>query len=456
MRYEDWIESRSRTDEPEGITETNLNAALFPHQRDLVSWALGRARAAIFADTGLGKTLIQMSWADVVAKRGRVLVLAPLAVAEQTVREARRFGIESAYRREDQGDHITVTNYEMMDRFDAGSFVGVVLDESSILKSFTGRTRNALIESFQRTPFRLACTATPAPNDFTELGNHAEFLGVRSRVEMLAEYFVHDGGATQDWRLKGHARSAFWRWVVSWAALVKRPSDLGYSDEGFALPPLTHEELVISIDHADAREVGRLFLDDARTLTDQRDTRKATRQARVDAIARAITSEPNEPALVWGEYNAECDAITASIPGAVQVSGSDTPDEKARKLLAFADGEIRVLITKPSIAGFGLNWQHCARVYFVGASHSYEQTYQAIRRCWRFGQKREVIVRTCVAETERAVISNLRRKHEDAEEMSRQMLEHVSQAAYATGSGARRQWNEYEPKMTMEVPGWLR
>lgn len=358
MRYEDWIESRSRTDEPEGIAETNLNAALFPHQRDLVSWALGRARAAIFADTGLGKTLIQMSWADVVAKRGRVLVLAPLAVAEQTVREARRFGIESAYRREDQGDRIIVTNYEMMDRFDAGSFVGVVLDESSILKSFTGRTRNALVESFQRTPFRLACTATPAPNDFTELGNHAEFLGVRSRVEMLAEYFVHDGGATQDWRLKGHARSAFWRWVVSWAALVKRPSDLGYSDEGFALPPLTHEELVISIDHADAREVGRLFLDDARTLTDQRDTRKATRQARVDAIARAIASEPDEPALVWGEYNAECDAITAAVPGAVQVSGSDTPDEKARKLLAFADGEIRVLITKPSIAGFGLNWQH--------------------------------------------------------------------------------------------------
>jgi len=238
--------------------------------------------------------------------------------------------------------------------------------------------------------------------------------------------------------------------------MVKRPSDLGYSDDGFLLPPMTHEELVIAIDHANAREVGRLFLDDARTLTDQRDTRKATQAARVRAIADAIALEHDEPALVWGEYNAECDAITSAVPDAVQVSGSDSPDEKARKLLAFADGQIRVLVTKPSIAGFGLNWQHCARVYFVGASHSYEQTYQAIRRCWRFGQKREVIVRTCVAETERAVISNLRRKHDDAEEMSRQMLEHVSQASYATGSGARRQWNDYQPSETMEVPSWLK
>jgi superfamily II DNA or RNA helicase len=454
--YQTWLAGRSRIDEPDGIHGATLPNALFAHQRDMVEWALARGRAAIFADTGLGKTLMQTAWADVVASRGRVLILAPLAVAEQTVREARRFGIESAYRREDAGDRITVTNYEMLEHFDASAFVGVVLDESSILKSFTGRTRNALIDAFSRTPFKLACTATPAPNDFTELGNHAEFLGIRSRVEMLSEYFVHDGGSTQDWRLKGHARNAFWQWVTSWAALVKRPSDLGYSDDGFALPPLTHEEIVIAVDHEGAKAVGRLFLDDARTLSDQRDTRKATQAARVRAIADAVASEPDEPALIWGEYNAECDALEAAIPGAVQVAGSDSPDEKARKLLAFADGEIRVLVTKPSIAGFGLNWQHCARVYFVGASHSYEQTYQAIRRCWRFGQKRKVIVRTCVAETERAVISNLRRKHEDAEEMARQMLEHVSRAAYATRSGARRMWNDYQPTTTMEVPSWLK
>lgn len=454
--YQTWLASRSHVEETVGIRDAALPDALFAHQRDMVEWALARGRAAIFADTGLGKTLMQVSWADVVAARGRVLILAPLAVAEQTVREARRFGIESAYRRADAGDRITVTNYEMLDRFDASAFVGVVLDESSILKSFTGRTRNTIIEAFAQTPFKLACTATPAPNDFTELGNHAEFLGIRSRVEMLSEYFVHDGGSTQDWRLKGHARNAFWQWVTSWAALVKRPSDLGYSDDGFALPPLTHEELVIQVDHDDAKAVGRLFLDDARTLSDQRDTRKATQSARVRAIADAVAAEPGEPALIWGEYNAECDALVAAIPDAVQVAGSDSPEEKSRKLLAFADGEIRVLVTKPSIAGFGLNWQRCARVYFVGASHSYEQTYQAIRRCWRFGQKREVIVRTCIAETERAVISNLRRKHDDAEEMARQMLEHVSRAAYATRSGARRMWNDYEPTMTMEVPTWLK
>jgi superfamily II DNA or RNA helicase len=456
VAYQEWLAARSRVEETVGIRGAVLSDALFAHQRDMVEWALARGRAAIFADTGLGKTLMQVSWADVVAARGRVLILAPLAVAEQTVREARRFGIESAYRRGDAGDRITVTNYEMLEHFDPAAFVGVVLDESSILKSFTGRTRNAIIEAFAQTPFKLACTATPAPNDFTELGNHAEFLGIRSRVEMLSEYFVHDGGSTQDWRLKGHARNAFWQWVTSWAALVKRPSDLGYSDDGFALPPLTHEELVIPVDHDDAKTVGRLFLDDARTLTDQRDTRKATQSARVRAIADAVATEPGEAALIWGEYNAECDALIAAIPGAVQVAGADSPEEKSRKLLAFADGEIRVLVTKPSIAGFGLNWQHCARVYFVGASHSYEQTYQAIRRCWRFGQKREVIVRTCVAETERAVISNLRRKHDDAEEMARQMLEHVSHAAYATRSGARRMWNDYEPTMTMEVPTWLK
>lgn len=456
MDYVEWLGARSRVDEPDGIRGARLNRALFDHQRDIVEWALARARAAVFADTGLGKTLMQTAWADVVAERGPVLILAPLAVAEQTVREARRFGIECAYRREPAGDRITVTNYEMLDRFDADAFAGIVLDESSILKSFTGRTRNELIAAFAHTPFRLACTATPAPNDFTELGNHAEFLGIQSRVEMLAEYFVHDGGSTQDWRLKGHARASFWEWITSWAALIKRPSDLGYSDDGFALPPLTHEELDIPVDHSDAREVGRLFLDDARTLTDQRDLRKATMRARVDAIASAIAAEPGEPALIWGEYNAECDALTSAIPDAVQVAGSDSPDDKSRKLLAFADGEIRVLVTKPSIAGFGLNWQHCARVYFVGASHSYEQTYQAIRRCWRFGQQREVIVRTCVAETERAVMSNLARKHADADEMSRQMLEHVSRASYATRTGARRQWNDYQPTMRMEIPTWLK
>ncbi len=456
MNYHEWLARREQTQPVESITGAALNSHLFPHQQRLVEWALSRGRSAIFADTGLGKTLMQTAWADVVANHGRVLILAPLAVAEQTVRESRRFGIECVYRREDHGDRITVANYEMLGRFDPSDFVGVVLDESSILKSFDGSTRTAIIEAFSSTRFRLACTATPAPNDYTELGNHAEFLGVQSRVEMLSEYFVHDGGSTQDWRLKGHAREAFWRWVCSWAAVIRKPSDLGYSDEGFRLPPLIQEEIEIPVDHSDAWNAGQLFACDARTLSDQRGMRKATMDARVAAIRERIASEPNEPAIVWCELNAESEALAKAIPGAVEVVGSDSSEDKAKALLGFADGSVRVLVTKPSIAGFGMNWQHCARVYFVGVSHSYEQTYQAIRRCWRFGQTRPVIVRTCVADTEYDIVENVKRKHLEAEEMGRQMIEQVSKASYATGLGARRQWNNYNPTKKIEVPSWIK
>jgi superfamily II DNA or RNA helicase len=439
VEYHEWLAHREQVQPVESIRCGVLNEHLFPHQRSLVDWALGRGRAAIFADTGLGKTLMQTAWADVVAEQGRVLILAPLAVAEQTVREARRFGIECVYRREDKGDRITVANYEMLSRFNPRDFAGVVLDESSILKSFDGSNRTAIIEAFADTRFRLACTATPAPNDHTELGNHAEFLGVQSRVEMLAEYFVHDAAKTQDWRLKGHAREAFWRWVCSWAAVIRKPSDLGYSDEGFILPPLIEEEIRIPVEHSDAWNAGQLFASDARTLSDQRSMRKATMAARIAAIRESIAREPDDPALIWCELNAESSALAKAIPGAVEVVGSDTPEEKAKALLGFADGDVRVLVTKPSIAGFGLNLQRCARVYFVGVSHSYEQTYQAIRRCWRFGQTRPVIVRTCVADTEYDIVENVRRKHAEAEEMGAQMIEQVSKASYATGTGANQQ-----------------
>lgn len=454
--YSEWLASRSKVAQSESITGAELNPQMFPHQRQLVQWALARGRAAIFADTGLGKTLMQTEWARIVSERGRVLILAPLAVAEQTVREAARFGIESAYRREDRGDRITVANYEMLDRFDPSAFVGVVLDESSILKSFDGSTRTAIIEAFRDTRFRLACTATPAPNDYTELGNHSEFLGVQSRVEMLSEYFVHDGGSTQDWRLKGHARAAFWRWVCSWAAVVRKPSDLGYSDEGFALPPLIQEELAVPVDHADAWTQGSLYAVDARTLSDQRALRRATMAKRVELIATKIASEPNEPAIVWCELNEESSALRSAIHGAVEVKGADSVESKRDALLGFADGKFRVLVSKPSICGHGMNWQHCARIYFIGASHSYEQTYQAIRRCYRFGQTRQVIVRTCVAETEHDVIENVARKHREAEEMGRQMVEQISSASYASGQGARREWNNYKPGRQMEVATWLK
>lgn len=455
MIYAEWIGRKSAVVPVEGIDASDIAAHLFPHQRDLVTWALRRGRAAIFADTGLGKSAMQLEWARHVAMRGRVLILAPLAVSHQTVAEGRRFGVGVTILREDDGQSpIVITNYEMMDKFDPAQFAGIVLDESSILKAFDGKMRNAILDAYRAVPFRLACTATPAPNDFTELGNHAEFLGVKSRVEMLAEYFCHDGGSTQDWRIKGHAVQPFWDWVATWGATVKRPSDLGHDDAGYALPPLRMHDHVIGVDHETAKAAGRLFLDDVVSLADARVTRRATLEARVHKIAELCAG--TEPALVWCELNDEADAVERAVPGAVQVSGSDDADVKAERLLGFAEGRYRVLVTKPKIAGFGMNWQVCNRVIFAGASYSYEQTYQAIRRCWRFGQTRPVDVHIIRAETEGGVIANYRRKEADAERLGAEMTARVSAAVAreVLGQDSRR-WNAYAPNVTMDVPTWI-
>jgi hypothetical protein len=455
MEYQEWIECKQATSAVEGFVDHEpLAEHLFPHQRDLVSWALRRGRAAIFADTGLGKTAMQLEWArHVSARRGPVLILAPLAVAEQTVREGERFGAPVVYAREAVESPITITNYEMLAHFDATRYAGIVLDESSILKAYDGKTRTAIIDAFARTPFRLACTATPAPNDHTELGNHSEFLGIKSRVEMLAEYFVHDGGSTQSWRLKGHAQDVFWRWVCTWGAVVRMPSDLGHDDGGFALPPLEMHEHVIPVDHADAQSQGLLFVPDAVSLSDQRATRRMTLERRVAEAARI--ADGGEPVLIWCELNAEGDALEQAIPGAVQVRGSDDAAVKTERLLGFASGKHRALVTKPSIAGFGMNWQHCARVVFVGASHSYEQTYQAIRRCWRFGQKRPVHVHVIRAENEGAIVANFRRKEADAARLQDSMVEHMRAMQRQEVSSASREWNDYEPSVKMVVPNWV-
>ena len=452
--YDEFVREKSRSADAVPVPHGDLAAHLFPHQRDLVRWALRRGRAAIFADTGLGKTAMFLEWARHASQHGRVLILAPLAVSEQIAREGARFGVDVRYlRADDVAQRIVVTNYEMLGAFDPSAFDAVVLDESSILKSYDGRTRTMIIESFARTRWRLACTATPAPNDHTELGNHSEFLGVKSRVEMLAEYFCHDGGDTQEWRLKGHARDLFWRWVASWGAVVRLPSDLGHPDAGFVLPPMRMHEHVIGVDHADARAVGRLFLDEARTLSDQRATRRATLGARVERAAELARGD--QPVLVWCELNDEADAITKAIPGAVQVRGADDHETKADRLLGFADGRYRVLVTKPSIAGFGMNWQHCAQMIFAGVSHSYEQTYQAIRRCWRFGQSRPVDVHVIRAETEGAIVANLRRKEADAARMAESMAEQMIGVMRAEISSAKREQNDYNPSVRMTVPAWL-
>jgi len=450
--YSEWVAAKGKSSEFGGLDYVP-SPVLYPHQQDLVRWALARGRAAIFADTGLGKTRMQVEWARTVAAVGRVLLVAPLAVAEQTAREAASIGVDLGYRRADDGSRIVITNYDMIDHFDASKFAGVVLDESSILKSFNGATRTTLIDMFGATPYRLACTATPAPNDFTELGNHSEFLGIKPRVEMLAEYFVHDGGSTSDWRLKGHAVAAFWRWVCSWGAMVKRPSDLGYSDDGYNLPPLRMHEIVVRVDHESAWSEGMLFAADARSLSDQRAMRRCTMTERVSEAA-AIASGVGQ-CLIWAETNAEADAVTAAIDGAVQVSGSDEPDVKRDRLLGFADGRYRVLVTKPKIAGFGMNWQRCNRMIFMGASHSFEQTYQAVRRCWRFGQTSPVDVWVIRAETEQAVVANFRRKEADAERLAAGMGEYTRASMLAAVRGGKREWNEHNATQALRLPDFI-
>lgn len=396
-----------------------LHEALFQYQADIVRWALRRGRAAIFADCGMGKTLMQLEWARHVSAHGNVLILTPLAVGSQTAAEAARFGIAAKVSRDGTlFDGITIANYEILHKFDCTALAGIVLDESSIIKAFDGKTRTQVIETFRAAPYRLACTATPAPNDHMELGNHAEFLGVMSRTEMLATYFCHDGGETSVWRLKGHARADFWKWICGWAVNLRKPSDLGYSDDGFALPPMhTHLREV----ECDIREDGQLFVAEALTLNAQRQARRSTMSKRVAEVA-AIVNASSEPWLVWCELNAEGDALADAIAGAVQVAGSDSDDDKCSRMVGFANGIHRVLITKPSIGGFGMNWQHCANVAFVGITHSFEQYYQAIRRCWRYGQTKEVNVHIVSSDAEQPVVRNLNRKAADAARMADEMV----------------------------------
>lgn len=453
--YDAFIAAKAASTPATPVPHGDLAGHLFGYQRDIVAWALRRGRAAIFADCGLGKGPMLLEWSRQVSAHGRVLVLAPLVVAHQLAREATRFGVEGArYLRADDGTTpVAITNYEMLAHFDASKFVGVAADESSILKAYDGKLRNQIIGSFSETPWRLACTATPAPNDHGELGNHAEFLGIRTRVEMLSEFFVHDGGSTQDWRLKGHARDAFWRWVASWGAVIKRPSDLGYSDDGFALPPIRYHERIVEVDHADARKAGLLFAPEARTLADQRATRRMTLDRRVEVAAELAAGD--EPVLVLCELNDEADAITAAISGAIQVAGSDAPEEKAARILGFVDGAHRVLVSKVRIAGYGLNFQHCARLVFAGISHSFEQRYQAERRLWRFGQRRPVDVFTIRAETEGPIVANLLAKQRAAEEMSEAMVAAMREMMRAEIVGARRELNAYDARSPMRLPAGL-
>jgi hypothetical protein len=341
-----------------------------------------------------------------------------------------------------------------MHAFDVDAWTGVVIDESSILKAYDGKTRTQIIEAFARTPYRLACTATPAPNDFMELGNHSEFLGVMTRPEMLAQFFVHDGGETQTWRLKGHAEADFWRWVCSWAVFMRSPADLGYDAGAYNLPPLRVHQHIVPADHSDAHAAGLLFKLDARTLDEQRKARRATIAARVRLAAEMVNASA-DPWLVWCELNDEGDALEKSIPDAVQVAGADSRECKEARMLGFGEGAHRVLVSKQSICGFGLNYQHCAHMAFVGLSHSWEGFYQAVRRCYRFGQTREVNVHVIVSELEAPVLANLLRKEGDAARMAEEMSARTRGAVRSNIKSASRELRKYEPRVRMRVPSWL-
>lgn len=445
--YDDFLLNKAQADPPTGLTEVpDLPAALFAHQRDIVRWALRRGRAAVFAQTGLGKSLMELAWGDAVAQATGwpVLLLTPLAVAGQIVREAQRFGIDARQcaTQADAGPGINVTNYEKLHHFDLPVFGGVILDESSCLKAFDGKTRNALVERCKAVPFRLAATATPAPNDFTELGNHAEFLGVMTLTGMQSIFFTHDGGDTGKWRLKGHAEDDFWRWVCSWAVMVRRPSDLGYDDGAYDLPPLQQYEHLVPVDGPVAR-----------TLSERLRARRESIDVRV---ARAATLVPaNRPCVLWCNLNAESSALAAAVPGAVEIRGTDPEEKKEKTLRDFAEGRTRVLITKPLITGFGLNWQHCADTIFVGLNDSFEQVYQAVRRFWRFGQTQPVNVHFVAASTEGAVLENLRRKEADAERMGAAMVAHMADLSSEIVQGAVREDDPYTPTIPVSLPHWL-
>lgn len=455
MTYSAFLENKREKVDAVGfaVDESEINPMLFDWQKRIVAWALKRGRAALFEDCGLGKTAQQVEWAlHVAAHTGKaVLILAPLAVADQTVREGEKFGVKivkCASAEDVVSGAVNITNYEKLDKFAPTPFAGIVLDESSILKSYNGKTRRQITNFAKSIKYRLCCTATPAPNDLIELCNHAEFLDIMSSKEILALYFRQDGNTTHTWRLKGHAKRAFWMWMAEWSVAVRRPSDLGYDNGRYNLPELVmHQETVINEVHN-----GFLFAMEAKTLAERRASRRNSLEKRV-ARAAELANADKDQWIVWCDLNEEGDSITRAIPDAVQVKGADTNEHKEKTLNDFAQGNLRVIVSKPSIAGFGMNFQKCHKVIFVGLSDSYEAFYQAIRRCWRFGQEHAVDCYVICSDGDGAVIANIKRKDEQANEMFDSVVK--AMAGLGEVSASRRNEMEYKPTMDMEIPKWL-
>lgn len=450
MNYEEFLSNKRFVLESSGfdIDISELNPKLFQYEKDVVRWALKKGKACIFSDCGTGKTAMQLEWANKVHEHtgGKILILAPLAVAEQTKREGEKFGIEVKVceNQNDCIDGLNITNYEKLDRFVAKEFFGVVLDESSILKSYSGKVRTAIIQNFHEVPYKLACTATPAPNDYMELGNHSEFCGVMTRAEMLSMFFVHDGGQTSKWRLKGHAEDVFWQWLATFSVFIDNPKNIGYDMEGFVLPKLNVNELVVD---------GESPVSETLTLSERRQARKDSLELRCKKAAELVNAS-SEQWIVWCDLNDESSRLHELISESVEVKGSDKADHKSESMLAFSDGRIKSLVTKPSIAGFGMNWQNCHNMIFTGLSDSYEQYYQAVRRCWRFGQDHPVNVYIIISKKEGCVKDNIERKQADFLKMQKEMTELTKEITKKELRSTCRISTPYEPSVRMKLPEW--
>jgi DNA modification methylase len=445
MEYKDFLEKKFNIDIESGFkTNIKINDKLYDFQKDIVKWSLRKGRSAIFADCGLGKTPIQLEWSFHVNKKTKkpILIFAPLAVSKQTVREGKKFNIKVgiAEIESDIKSGIYITNYEKLHKFDFSKISGIVLDESSILKSYSGKFRNEIIEKTKHIPYKLCCTATPAPNDYMELGNHAEFLGIMKRVEMLSMFFIHDSGQTQKWRLKGHAEFEFWKWLSHWSIVLRKPSDLGYKDGRFNLPKIHFKEHIIK---SQRKPTDTLFILEARTLQDRQKARRETINDRVDYLSKLINGDDGQW-LIWCNLNSESSELKNKIKDSVEVKGSDSEKHKEHSMLGFSNKEVNKLVTKPLIAGFGMNWQNCNKMAFIGLSDSYEQYYQAVRRCWRFGQKKEVYIHIIITEEEGQVLKNIRRKEKDAEKMYDNMVEHIRNLSIAEVRGLKKQKSAYK------------
>lgn len=456
--YKTFLQTKQITDSKSGfkIPLSKLNSMLFDWQKAIVRWALVRGKAALFEDCGLGKGPQQLDWANQIHKKEKepILILAPLAVSEQTCKEGEKFNIKVnlCKSQKDIINGINITNYEKLHKFNPDKFIGIILDESGILKNFTGTTRNEIIEIFKKTKYRLACTATPSPNDYSELGNHCEFLGVMSRSEMLATFFINDTAHVGHWRLKGHVKNnIFWKWMASWSIMITKPSDIGFEDGNFLLPKIKYHQHIIP---TKTKPSFGFFPEIAQTLNDRRKVRNETIEIRCNKAAKLINAKKDRW-VIWCNLNAESEILTKIIDDSKEVAGCHSNEIKTNRMINFANGNLKRIVTKPKIAGLGMNWQVCNKAAFVGLSDSWEQFYQAVRRIWRFGQGKEVDIHIFIEEREGAVLKNIQRKDKQAKDMIRAMVKYMKEITKRELQSSKREMIEYTPTKIMELPKWI-